>query len=72
VDSVSVHAEYLPSGLSIEERRITAQGLCIFTWPTLADRLRLTVRGPQGTAHVEVGVTRTAPERVIELELLAP
>lgn len=72
VDSVRVHAEYLPSGRFIEEQRVTAQGLCIFTWPKLADRLRLTVRGAQGCAHVEVGVSRIDPERVIELALRAP
>ena len=72
VDSVDVHAEYLPAGRSFEERRTTAQGLCIFTWPKLADRLRLTVRGAQGYAHVEVGVRRVDPERVIELALRAP
>lgn len=72
VDSISVHAEYLPSGRFIEEERVTAQGLCIFAWPKLADRLRLTVRGAQGFAHVEVGVSRIDPERVIELALSAP
>lgn len=71
MDSINVHAEYLPSGRSIEEKRITAQGLCIFTWPKLADRLRLTVVGVQGQAHVEVGVGRVDPERVIELSLQA-
>lgn len=72
VDAVSVRAEYLPSGRSIEEERVTAQGLCIFAWPKLADRLRLTVRGAQGCAHVEVGVRRSDPERVIEVALSAP
>lgn len=71
VDSVSVRAEYLPSGRSFEEHRVTAQGLCIFAWPVLADRLRLTLRGPQGCAQVEVGVSRRDPERVIEVALLS-
>ena len=72
VDAVNVHAEYLPSGRFIEERRITPQGLCIFAWPKLADKLRLTVRTAQGYAQVEVGVGRVDPERVIELALCAP
>ena len=72
VDSVQVHAQYLPSGRSIEEKRVTAQGLCIFAWPKLADRLRLTVHGAQGCARIEVGVSRIDPERVIELALTSP
>ena len=71
VDSVNVHAEYLPSGQSIRERRMTAQGLCIFAWPKLARQLRLTVRGEEGSARIEVEVARVNPEQVIELALRA-
>ena len=71
VESVNIHAEYLPSGRSIQERRLTAQGLCIFAWPKLARQLRLTVRGEQGSARIEIAVARVNPEQVIELALRA-
>ena len=54
IDAVQVRGSYEPSGRCFEERRRTAQGLCLFPWPAKDERMTLELTAHDGRARVEL------------------
>ena len=71
VSSVEINAEYFPSGYTLIERRITAQGLCLLGWPRLQQSVRIRVSSGNRNAEVQLDTDRCGSGRVVELRLTA-
>lgn len=71
VPSVEVEGRFEPSGAILRGQRLTAQGLCVFHWPSKAQRLSLRFWTHDAAGEVEVLSVRASPAKVIEV-LLTP
>ena len=71
VDAVEIEGRFEPSGAILRGRRLTAQGLCVFHWPSKAERLSLRFWTLDASGEVEVPSVRASPAKVIEV-LLSP
>lgn len=69
VDAVEIEGRFEPSGSVIRGHRMTAQGLCVFPWPSDAKRLSLRVWNGDASGEIEVPSDRPSPALVIELAL---
>lgn len=71
VEAVEVEGRFEPSGAMLRGRRLTAQGLCVFHWPSKAKHLSLRFWTQDAAGEIEVPSVRASPAKVIEV-LLSP